>query len=47
VDSAVAAGGNLISEVADEHRWRLGRVVDLFGHEWEIGRPLGPWPPDA
>jgi uncharacterized glyoxalase superfamily protein PhnB len=20
-------------------------VVDPFGHHWEIGRPLGPWPP--
>jgi PhnB protein len=20
-------------------------VLDPFGHEWEIGRPLGPWPP--
>jgi uncharacterized glyoxalase superfamily protein PhnB len=25
----------------------LGRVVDPFGHEWEIGRPLGAWPPPA
>ncbi len=25
--------------------FRLGRVMDLFGHHWEIGRPLGPWPP--
>jgi hypothetical protein len=23
----------------------VGRVVDPFGHEWEIGRPLGDWPP--
>ena len=34
------------SPVADEHGWRLGRIVDPFGHEWEIGRPLGVWPPD-
>ena len=20
-------------------------VVNPFGHHWEIGRPLGPWPP--
>jgi PhnB protein len=31
--------------VGDEHGWRIGRVVDPFGHEWEIGSPLGPWPP--
>jgi uncharacterized glyoxalase superfamily protein PhnB len=23
----------------------VGRIVDPFGHEWEIGRPLGEWPP--
>jgi uncharacterized glyoxalase superfamily protein PhnB len=23
----------------------LGRIVDPFGHEWEIGSPLGEWPP--
>jgi hypothetical protein len=22
-----------------------GRIVDPFGHEWEIGQPLGAWPP--
>ena len=45
VRSAVAAGGIEISPVADEHGWRLGRFVDPFGHEWEIGHPLGAWPP--
>jgi PhnB protein len=42
---AVAAGATETSAVADEHGWRLGRIVDPFGHEWEIGAPLGPWPP--
>jgi PhnB protein len=42
---AVAAGASPAGEMADEHGWRLGRIVDPFGHEWEIGRPLGPWPP--
>jgi hypothetical protein len=28
-------------QIQDEHGWRLGLVVDPFGHEWEIGRPLG------
>jgi PhnB protein len=31
--------------VGDEHGWRLGRIVDPFGYEWEIGAPLGSWPP--
>jgi PhnB protein len=42
---ALAAGANEVSAVEDEHGWRLGRIVDPFGHEWEIGKPLGAWPP--
>jgi PhnB protein len=37
---AVAAGASAASPVADEHGWRLGRIFDPFGHEWEIGRPV-------
>jgi PhnB protein len=44
---AVAAGATETSPVADEHGWRVGRLVDPFGHEWEVGVPLGPWPPGA
>jgi PhnB protein len=42
---AVQAGATEAAEVTDEHGWRLGRITDPFGHEWEIGRPLGSWPP--
>jgi PhnB protein len=42
---AVAAGATEISPVQPEHGWLLGRIVDPFGHEWEIARPLGDWPP--
>jgi len=42
---AVAAGATMRSPVTDEHGWRIGRVVDPFGHEWEIGTPTVPWPP--
>ena len=39
---AVAAGAEEVSPVEDkEYGWRVGRVVDPFGHHWEIGRPLG------
>jgi PhnB protein len=38
---AVAAGAKETAAVEDEHGWRLGRIVDPFGHEWEVGRPLG------
>jgi PhnB protein len=39
-DRAVAAGAREISSVADQHGWRVGRVVDPFGHHWEICRLL-------
>ena len=42
---AVAAGAREVAAVAAEHGWLLGRIVDPFGHEWEIGRPEGDWPP--
>ena len=42
---AVEAGAREIAATTDEHGWRLGRIVDPFGHEWEIGKPLGDWPP--
>jgi PhnB protein len=47
LSAAVAAGGTQTSRVGDEHGWRLGRFEDPFGHEWEVGRPLGPWPPES
>ena len=46
VRRSIAAGATEKSDVADEHGWRIGRVVDPFGHEWEIGKPVVPWPPD-
>jgi PhnB protein len=45
VQTAVAAGANATSPVQDEHGWRIGRIIDPFGHEWEIGKPTGQWPP--
>ena len=43
--AAVRAGATAASPVSDEHAWRVGRIIDPFGHEWEIGKPLIPWPP--
>jgi len=37
---ALAAGAREVFPVSQAHGWRLGRVVDPFGHHWEIGRPL-------
>jgi PhnB protein len=45
VARAVAAGATEVAAVGEEHGWRLGRIVDPFGHQWEIGMPLIRWPP--
>ena len=37
---ALAAGARTVVAVKEDYGWRLGRVVDPFGHHWEIGRPL-------
>jgi PhnB protein len=37
---AVAAGATVVRSVSNDYGWRLGRVVDPFGHHWEIGKPL-------
>jgi PhnB protein len=47
VQRAVAAGATELSPVGEEHGWRLGKIEDPFGHQWEVGRPLVPWPPAA
>jgi PhnB protein len=47
VDRAVAAGATEVYAVGEQHGWRLGRIEDPFGHHWEIGKPLVPWPPAA
>jgi PhnB protein len=40
VERAVTAGGTVINPVSNQYGWRLGRIVDPFGHHWEIGKPL-------
>jgi PhnB protein len=38
---AVNAGAKVVWPVEDQpYGWRVGRVVDPFGHHWEIGKPL-------
>jgi PhnB protein len=44
---AVAAGAREVYPAAEEHGWLLGRIEDPFGHHWEVGKPLGLWPPPA
>lgn len=47
VARAVALGAREVHPVGEQHGWLLGRVDDPFGHSWEIGRPVAPWPPGA
>ena len=37
---ALTAGANEVFPVSEEYGWRVGRVVDPYGHHWEIGRPI-------
>ena len=39
-DRAVAAGATVVTAMSNQYGWRLGRVVDPFGHHWEIGKPV-------
>ena len=36
---ALAAGAREVTAVQNAYGWRVGRVVDPFGHHCEIGRP--------
>jgi PhnB protein len=40
-ERAVMAGAKVVWPVSNQpYGWRVGRIVDPFGHHWEIGRPL-------
>jgi len=40
-DRAVAAGGKVVRPVENQpYGWRVGRIIEPFGHHWEIGKPL-------
>ena len=45
MERAVAAGATVVYPVEQAHGWRLGRIADPYGHHWEVGRPVIPWPP--
>jgi PhnB protein len=37
---AIGAGAQEVVAVENAYGWRLGRVVDPYGHHWEIGHEL-------
>lgn len=39
---AVGAGAKQVTPMDNRYGWRIGRVVDPYGHHWEIGKPLKP-----
>ena len=40
-ERAVTAGASIVRPVENQpYGWRIGRIVDPFGHHWEIGKPL-------
>ncbi len=40
-ERAVAAGATAVHPVTDHsYGWRQGRVLDPYGHHWEIGKPI-------
>jgi PhnB protein len=42
VARAIAAGAKEMFPVGESHGWRIGGIVDPFGHHWEIGRRIAP-----
>ncbi len=44
---AIAHGATEVFPVEQSHGWLMGRIADPFGHQWEIGKPLGKWPPES
>jgi PhnB protein len=39
-ERAITAGATVVWPVTNQYGWRLGRIVDPFGHHWEIGKPF-------
>ena len=37
---ALEAGATEVFPVREDYGWKLGRLVDPFGHHWEIGHPV-------
>ncbi|MGN6604919.1 MAG: VOC family protein [Ginsengibacter sp.] len=39
-DGAIQQGAKVVFPVGEEYGWRLGRLTDPFGFDWEIGKEL-------
>jgi len=41
-ERAIAAGAAVKAGMHEAYGWRTGRVVDPFGHDWEMSKHLAP-----
>lgn len=41
-EQAVAAGATVVAPMHEDYGWRTGRVIDPFGHDWEVSKQLPP-----
>ena len=39
-EQAVKGGAKVVFAVGEDYGWRLGRITDPFGFDWEIGKEL-------
>jgi PhnB protein len=39
-EQAIAAGATEVAPVGESHGWKLGRLTDPFGLDWEVGYQL-------
>jgi PhnB protein len=39
-EEATKAGAEVVFPVGEDYGWRLGRLTDPFGFDWEIGKEL-------
>lgn len=37
---AVAAGAAVVASMHEDYGWRTGRMIDPFGHDWEVSKQL-------
>jgi PhnB protein len=37
---ALLAGAAEVTPIAEDHGWRSGRLVDPFGYQWEVAKPV-------
>jgi PhnB protein len=39
-ERAVQVGATVVAPIHEDYGWRIGRVTDPFGHDWEVSKQL-------